>query len=72
MDALDIDRLIEDIIKDFEKSETHSILFYSQNQDRDFKLLINKVNNYRERKNKLLAKNGAEFNVGSNRVESGA
>lgn len=70
MNALDISGLVEDLIKDFEKSETHSILFYSQDKDRDFRLLIKRVKEYRERLNKLLT--DGEFDVRSAGVSAGA
>lgn len=60
MDTIAISRLMESLIKDFETSETHSILFYSQDKTRDFKLLAAKVKDYRKSLEKLLAENGEQ------------
>ena len=60
MDTIAINRLVEELIKDFETSETHSILFYSQDKTRDFKLLAAKVKEYRRTLEKLLATNGEQ------------
>lgn len=60
MDTIAITRLVEELIKDFETSETHSILFYSQDQSRDFRLLMKRVKDYRNRLSTLLAENGEQ------------
>ena len=55
---MDIEKIIDvfdDILKDYEKSETYSILFYSTNFNRDFNLLRDRVVNYKSRLNKVLA-----------------
>lgn len=46
--------LFDDVIKQYEKSETYSILFYSTNFNRDFNILKNNVTKYRERLNKII------------------
>jgi hypothetical protein len=54
MDAIGIARLLEEMIKEYEKVETYCILFYSTDHSRDFRLMQEKVNLYRARLNKLL------------------
>jgi hypothetical protein len=73
MDAIGITKIFEDVIKDYETSESHCILFYSTDKDRDYKILYAKVKEHREKFGKWLAgKNGEEYVISEDRVESGA
>ena len=50
--------LMEDMVKEYEKVETYCILVYSTDKARDFKLMAEKMQDYRNKLNSLLAKNG--------------
>lgn len=55
MDIVAIKKLVESLLKEYETTETHCILFYSTDQNRDFGILRDKVNRYRSKLEKLLA-----------------
>lgn len=52
---IQVSRLMEEVIKDYEKVETYYILINSENKERDFKLLESKMKEYRNRLNKVLS-----------------
>lgn len=55
MDIVELDRLFNDLIKQYQTTETQCILFYSSDKERDFKILEEKVKQYRKRLNIVLA-----------------
>lgn len=54
MDKVKVSKLLGDLIKDYERIENYNILICSQDKERDFRLLANKMKSYRERLNILL------------------
>jgi len=46
--------ILEQVLKDYKNSETHSILFYSKNQPRDFKILEDKITDYKKKLKEVL------------------
>jgi len=61
MNTLAIHNLFEEFIKDFEMIEGHSILFYSKDHQRDFKIMNERIKRYRDRLTILLAENGEQY-----------
>lgn len=66
MDIIAIKRLMEALIKEYESTETHCILFYSTDHPRDFKILKDKIEKYRTKLDKLL---GTINDDGSNDIK---
>lgn len=54
MDRQKINKVFEEVLKEYEKSEMHCILFYSSDKIRDFGLLIKKANHFRKMINEVL------------------
>lgn len=55
MDIIGISRLMEEMIKEVQKTETYCIHFYSTDYKRDFDILDKKIKGYRNRLSELLS-----------------
>lgn len=47
MDQIELKKLVDKLLVEYEKSEGFGILFYSTNKNRDFELLRKKVEKYK-------------------------
>jgi hypothetical protein len=57
-DVTGVVKLMETLIKEYEKAEIHAILFFSTDITRDFKLLDERVKLYKDKLGKLLSNGG--------------
>lgn len=55
MDPTKVLQILNELVKEYEKTETYCILFYSSNHTRDFALLKSKVELYKQRINAALS-----------------
>ncbi len=73
MDILGLNNLFEEMIKKYDMSESHCILFYSKEgtRARDYKIKDDYIKEYRERFSKLLADHD-RVGTGQDRNSAGA
>lgn len=55
MDPTKVLQVFNELVKEYEKTETYCILFYSSNHTRDFALLKSKVESYKQKINAALS-----------------
>lgn len=55
MDQIELKKLVDKLLVEYEKSEGFGILFYSTNKNRDFELLRKKVERYKIKFDKCFA-----------------
>lgn len=68
MNTVQLLSLFNEAIKEYEKSETFCIWFYSTDKARDFKILNDKVANFKKRLNMILK---SQDGVSNNTTQTG-